>query len=372
MSLKKQLPTGSPRNKIEFLADFVEQQIAEISQGAKGAPQNLLPNPDFSTTELDFATLSPFYTRWATGAFTYTNQSKEQMHLGRSFGRPAPAGWGVEVMTESSDFHSAFYNTIGGEVEKRDATAKASFFMMGGNSSKILHFSVFSAPMENEILVGEGATPVKKDLSFSAYLRCHDDITDYRFGILELNSKGDFVAYVASGFANRAQGANFSHTWLHGIKLKPGGLYAYFIESNMQATNGKSCAPTGCGVFLNPERLNVIPDLNPNAHTKSKKRAFESFGNLSKAELNDGVSVDVGRFVMPFGMEKHLIFCNCQTIQTGTEAPYSAATITQSDYKTIHVQGDTTSTQTHGHLMAYYSEMPVHLNYFKSNSYTAS
>ncbi|HGZ6750821.1 TPA: hypothetical protein ACOLZQ_004665, partial [Vibrio parahaemolyticus] len=92
---------------------------------------------------------------------------------------------------------------------------------------------------------------------------------------------------------------------------------------------------------------------------------------LTKAELTGGVSVDVGRYSMPFGMEKHLIFCNCQITGTTTEAPYSASTITKVNHNTVQVQGDTAGGQSHAHLMAYYSKTPVHLNYFNSVNYQA-
>ncbi|MDF4651726.1 hypothetical protein P3502_20845, partial [Vibrio parahaemolyticus] len=66
------------------------------------------------------ASSEPRPTGLTPGAFTYENQSATEMHLGRSFGRPAPFGWAVEVFAEARHFHAAHYNTRGGEVEKRD------------------------------------------------------------------------------------------------------------------------------------------------------------------------------------------------------------------------------------------------------------
>jgi len=54
MSLKAQLPNGSPRNKIEYLADFIEQQIAEMSKSSDVAPKNLLVNPTFEFVQAEF------------------------------------------------------------------------------------------------------------------------------------------------------------------------------------------------------------------------------------------------------------------------------------------------------------------------------
>ncbi|MCG0020104.1 hypothetical protein [Vibrio parahaemolyticus] len=367
--VRDNLPNGNPRNKIEYLADCIDDVKAEAN-GVEAIP-NLLVNPDFSAAQLDINWQSAFYARWTTGAFTYENQSASEMHLGRSFGRPAPFGWGVEVFAEARHFHAAHYNTRGGEVEKRDPTAKATFFMMGGDKAKTLHFSVFSAPMETEkvleIVDGKG---VLLDLSYSVYLKMHDDTVYHRFGVVELDANGDFVDYVVTSMTAQPKAPDFVHSWIHGVKLKPGGIYAFFVESDMN--NGrKSTAFTGAGVFLNPSQANVVPDLTPSPVAKDTMRCVDSLGRLTKAELTGGVSVDVGRYSMPFGMEKHLIFCNCQITGTTTEAPYSASTITKVNHNTVQVQGDTAGGQSHAHLMAYYSKTPVHLNYFNSVNYQA-
>ncbi|HHX8665511.1 TPA: hypothetical protein ACVO38_000246 [Vibrio alginolyticus] len=366
--VRENLPNGDPRNKIEYLADCIDFAKAEASGEP---PKNLLVNPDFSAAELDINWQTDFYARWTTGSFTYANQSESEMHLGRSFGRPAPFGWGVEVKAASSYAHSAFYNTIGSEVEKRDPTAKAAFFLMGFGDAKVIHFSVFSAPMESEILYNdENGETQRKDLSYSAYLKMHDDTVYHRFGVVELDHNGNFVDYVGKAFSERPEPAKFVHSWLHGLKFKPGGIYAFFVESDMN-NGGKSCAFTGAGVFLNPDQQNIVPDLTPSLTAKEASRCVESFGRFTKADLIAGVSVDVGRYPMPYGMEKHLIFCNCQITETATKAPVSPSTITKTDYKTVSVVGDTVGTQTHGHLMAYYSKTPVHLNYFNSVNYQA-
>ncbi|PMO39592.1 hypothetical protein BCT11_14980 [Vibrio sp. 10N.222.52.B12] len=366
--VRENLPNGSPRNKIEYLADCID--FAKSQAGGE-LPKNLLVNPDLSAGEVDINWNLPHYARWTTGMFTYSNQSASEMHLGRSFGRPAPVGWGVEVKAASSYAHSAFYNTIGSEVEKRDPTAKAAFFLMGFGDAKVIHFSVFTAPVENEILYNdENGETQRKDLSYSAYLKMHDDTVYHRFGVVELDQNGDFVDYVGKTFSARPEPAKFVQTWLHGLKFKPGGIYAFFVESDMN-NGGKSCAFTGAGVFLNPEQQNIVPDLTPSQPAQEALRCVESLGHLSQAQLTGGVSIDVGRFPMPFGMEKHLIFCNCQTTQTATETPINAATITKTDYKTVRVVGDTVGGQSHGHLMAYYSKTPVHLNYFNSANYQA-
>ncbi|MCR9315065.1 hypothetical protein NB489_13070, partial [Vibrio alginolyticus] len=203
-----------------------------------------------------------------------------------------------------------------------------------------------------------------------AYLKMHDDTVYHRFGVVELDHNGNFVDYVGKAFSERPEPAKFVHSWLHGLKFKPGGIYAFFVESDMN-NGGKSCAFTGAGVFLNPDQQNIVPDLTPSLTAKEASRCVESFGRFTKADLIAGVSVDVGRYPMPYGMEKHLIFCNCQITETATKAPISPSTITKTDYKTVSVVGDTVGTQTHGHLMAYYSKTPVHLNYFNSVNYQA-
>ncbi len=95
-TVRDNLPNGSPRNKIEYLADCIDNANAQIgsSDTVSEAPQNLLVNPELSHSGVDLAAGSPHQLRWLTNAYTYKDQAANQMHLGRSFGRPAPVGWG--------------------------------------------------------------------------------------------------------------------------------------------------------------------------------------------------------------------------------------------------------------------------------------
>ncbi|HAS8230579.1 TPA: hypothetical protein I7755_11715 [Vibrio vulnificus] len=371
-SLREQLPNGSNRNKVEALADFIEQQLGQLGQSSgEAAPANLLLNPDFSHSSYDFSQAARL--QWLTDAFTYKDQGPEQMHLGRSYGRPAPPAWGVEIQPVGvSDSHSARYLGIGGEVEKGDTPAKGAFFLSGASSSRVLHFSVFTAPFEMESAYTDAAGERKlKNLSFSAYLAC-SRYSGNRFGVLELNERGDFIRYVASGpIANATEPTGFNHTWLHDIKLKAGGLYAFFVESDTTNSGMLSCAPAAAGVFLNPERANVVPDLTPNPAITQQTRVQHSFGHLTKAQMNAGATLDVSRFALRYGMEKHLIFCACKLEGHADTAPFFAATITRSDYKSVLVQGDTHGSEATAHILALYSPTPVHLNYFASGNYTA-
>ncbi|MCS0205212.1 CalY family protein [Vibrio sp. HS-50-1] len=370
--VRENLPNGDPRNKIEYLADCIDDAKAASAESASDAPQNLLVNPELSHSGVDLAMGSPHQLRWLTNAYTYKDQAANQMHLGRSFGRPAPVGWGVEVVPIDgvSDYHSVAYSSLGGDIEKFDYTAKASYLLATGSNSRVLHFSVFSAPFDRELraLNDEGTAWVPENQSYSLFFRGEKN-TAVRFGLLELDANGDFVGYVAQAQIPAEAGFNqFSQAWLHGIKLQAGGLYAYFVESDTSLGEFTS-SPVSAGVFLNPDELDTIPDLTPSDTATRRFRLTESFGEFSKADVEAGVHLNVSKFLMPFGMEKHLIFASLK----GTPGYYTVqnlpAEVVKTRYDQVSVRGTVADATTV--IMAYYSESPVHLNYFSSVNYQA-
>lgn len=168
---------------------------------------------------------------------------------------------------------------------------------------------------------------MQENQSYSLFFRGEKN-TAVRFGLLELDANGDFVGYVAQAQIPAEAGFNqFSQAWLHGIKLQAGGLYAYFVESDT------------------------------------------SLGEFSKADVEAGVHLNVSKFLMPFGMEKHLIFASLK----GTPGYYTVqnlpAEVVKTRYDQVSVRGAVADATTV--IMAYYSESPVHLNYFNSVNYQA-
>ncbi|HAS6439367.1 TPA: hypothetical protein GRR50_23995, partial [Vibrio parahaemolyticus] len=55
--VRDNLPNGNPRNKIEYLADCIDDAKAQASGES---PENLLVNPDFSAAQLDINWQSAF------------------------------------------------------------------------------------------------------------------------------------------------------------------------------------------------------------------------------------------------------------------------------------------------------------------------
>lgn len=377
MSVRDNLPTGSSRNKIEYLAECIEQSgasnstkineltvrvesVENVTQNLSSAPFNLLVNPDFSHSTFDMSAAATTAPKWARAIFTYENQSSNHINLGQSYGRPAPYGWGIELNADGTDYHSLNYLYTGSVVERQQYRAKAALEIVGGFNTRYLHFSVFTAPY---------VTPTQMDwhdevVRYSAYFRGVKR-TGQRFGVLEIDRNGDFVAIVAQApVPTEPHTMDFQQAWIHNISLEPGRLYAYFVESEAGTF---ACVPLEAGVFANNAGVDVVPDLTPRIteHT----RMIESFGTYTKAEIAAGVTLNVGRYPMPFGMEKHLIMSPCRGAD-GTENPYNRIPITKVDYQSVLVKGDTTSDDTR-HIMAYYSPYPVHLNYFNSPNYVA-
>ncbi|SEF98467.1 hypothetical protein [Vibrio hangzhouensis] len=299
-----------------------------------------------------------------TTTYSYYNQSINQLNLGQSYGRPAPYGWGIELAVDdgSIERNSLVYMFSGSEVIRRDYRAKTAFRVETSSNARYLLFSVFNAPYHDSSNQHWSDDIVE----YSAYFRGLK-YSGVRFGILELNEKGDFVTIIAEKTIPEEplNGYDFPQAWIHNVKLTPGRLYAYFVETEQ---GWPSCTLNEAGVFFNPEGVDIVPDMKP--RVTDHLRMVEEFGQYSKAELIQGVTVDVGRYPMPFGMGKHLIMSVCYDRQGSQTNHYPPLSITKQDYKSVLVLGND-KTNDGSHVLAFYSPYPVHLNYFNSPHYVA-
>lgn len=356
MTVRDNLPTGSSRNKIEYLADCIDQSGQSIP--------NLLVNPDFSYNPFDFNhDVSP----WIMGSYSFHDQSPNHMNLGQSFGRPTLYGWGVEVNVDAgqTEGNTIFHMSTGSEVTRRDYKAKAAFRVQSlSHKARYLIFSVFTAPYHSSSLSHWSDETVE----YSAYFRGLK-YNGARFGVMELDAQGDFVRIVAESTIppEPVNGYDFPQAWIHNITLRPGKLYAYFVETKKESSS-TGCLINEAGVFLNPESLEVVPDMKPSI--PETLRMTESLGTLNKSEVMAGAGIDVGRYPMPFGMEKHLILSACHYQYGDQRNTYPHVSITKQDYKGVLVKGGDFVKDV-SHIQAFYSPFPVHLNYFNSPNYVA-
>ncbi|MBE3667020.1 hypothetical protein BOO35_18295 [Vibrio navarrensis] len=198
MSLKAQLPNGSPRNKIEYLADFIEQQIAEMSSSER--PTNLLKNSIFS----ERYRISKMYD---PSGLKRSELKKMNFIAGCSV--PIAPSWVVEVQDKAqvrlcnADFGSfAPY--------KDYPNAGASHVLFGAFYGNSVIFQEIE--MQELILANE----VENLERYQCYIRyCQTaGLSHARFGIARLDKFGNVAEIIASKVTARSFNYQVREEWL--------------------------------------------------------------------------------------------------------------------------------------------------------------
>jgi hypothetical protein len=198
-------------------------------------------------------------------------------------------------------------------------------------------------------------------------LRCKK-LSGKRFGIIRLFDDGSVAAISASKpIPDPANDDESSTAWIHDIRLKPGALYAFFIESDTEGQQ-YSCIPIETGVFANTSLEDIVPNQVPSPETLNQKREFEILGEFTRQQINDGVDLDLSMFRFPYGMEKHVLIRNCDSYLCGSESINAKAL--QTGFRTVRLQ-DTGFNSSSTTTKVYYSETPINIGYFTSSNYTA-
>jgi hypothetical protein len=369
MSVRDNLPTGSSRNKIEYLADCIDNASKEVA--------NLLINPNFTAVSSDMPFRNSMRQYWMnTAIYSSATKVDKGLYMGNTGAIPSPAGWGMEVLpvtyTERSYYsgivHTAYYFR---ELVMKDVTGKATFVFEDDYSlrHRVLHYSTFVAPHDetsNGYLNGHYVDDLNK-VCHSVYLRCKK-LSGKRFGIIRLFDDGSVAAISASKpIPDPANDDESSTAWIHDIRLKPGALYAFFIESDTEGQQ-YSCIPIETGVFANTSLEDIVPNQVPSPETLNQKREFEILGEFTRQQINDGVDLDLSMFRFPYGMEKHVLIRNCDSYLCGSESINAKAL--QTGFRTVRLQ-DTGFNSSSTTTKVYYSETPINIGYFTSSNYTA-
>ncbi|CCN85475.1 Conserved hypothetical protein [Vibrio nigripulchritudo SFn27] len=374
--VKDNLPQGSSRNKIEYLADAIDSAKAE-AKGGSAPPKNLLCNPAFtqSTSEWGSALTDTKGVleynegmRWLQDNCIFGNQSPSEMHVGRSLGRPAPFGWGVEVIlngldTDPISMKYLFYSPHS-LLDRSKNLMKAAGLMTDSmnNNSKVIFFSPFTTSRDHAMVDGnpnEIMSWEEPPVFHSAYYLGRKN-GGIRFGIVELDVEGNATRIVAQKAIDSHEWGNFTEGWIHNIELAASRLYAYFVESD-SSQHRHSAVPIETGVFINNEGLNIVPDMVP--HARPAHKSCESLGLLSSVDVQAGTIVPIKPYYTPFGMEKHFVFGHCGAVLGHYHLNLEPLTITRNDLTSVKVQGTPPTGDTHVHLMAFYSETPLYINF---------
>ena len=408
------LPTGSNRNKVEYLAERMRAHgltiaqiniaiygdgtpenkgiLAELESGGSGAAQmvdifngvkgrNLLPNPDFSAPSRGLMWSTPNISNqrnyWARfGALT--NHKSDELFVtgGHSSQAAMLGGWGAEFGSQEPSVSSIYINTWpyrlglaneGGDPKFNRKSFPLEVYATGGK--RMILFSVFETPtnlhrnpMEDSITIrneNEHITSVNNTNRFSAYLLGIQE-SGVRFGIAELDRNGDFIKYVKTKELNESNAGAIAEHWIHGIQLSEGNLYAFIIESD----GGGGFAVSSfkaflSGVFLNNDMQDVPPPLGA--------QRYSSMTQLGLVGTYDGGNhtITPPAFPTPFGKNKHYLFGGAdRSIYKSEDLGQTKRSVklVNNEFK---LSGELIGSSL-GDVHYFYSETPTHINFFNN------
>ncbi|MGR5064671.1 hypothetical protein [Photobacterium sp. DNB22_13_2] len=364
-TLRESLPVGSPRNKVEFLADAMEAAQIELMALIKDALNNqngnsetiptgnLLVNSDFTQSANWLAGQGD---TWIGNMSRFTNTDPESCVLSEGTAMPMPFGWCAEVNIhtgQSSASCGGKVMTAGGEVADYNFNERANCaFLLNGYSCDAIMYQPFDMPCISSI----GMEIPQKKAMVSVYYRGFAKGKTARFGILELDDDYHYVRIVAEKLVEEESNeSRLIKQFIHGVELQAGKKYAYFIE--VEKLNGLGNSVNETGVFINPEKTDRVPALNPN---RSLVHQYGQLATFPKADLNTGKAVTSPILPMPCGIGRHLLLQNVDSSLRASLSPMSASmdghTITLTT--TGNVNEDTVNVR------YYYSHIPMKLKFY--------
>ncbi|EPF7601711.1 hypothetical protein ACSVJ5_002906 [Vibrio vulnificus] len=197
MSLKEQLPSGSPRNKIEFLADYIEQQIAAM--GSSERPANLLKNSIFSERYRTTKIYDP----------SSLNRSElKKMNFISGCSVPIAPSWVIEVQDQAKVRRCN--SEFGGFAPYKDHLHAGSHVLFGAEYGNSVIFQEIE--MQELILANE----VENLERYQCYIRyCQTaGLSHARFGIARLDKFGNVAEILASKVTARSFNYQVREEWL--------------------------------------------------------------------------------------------------------------------------------------------------------------
>ncbi|AJR08672.1 hypothetical protein C9J03_11965 [Photobacterium gaetbulicola] len=292
-TLRELLPSGSARNKIEFLADELQHGL-ELLSGLGSSVVNLIHNGDFQASSYMSAFNSHHAFAPKEGAFS-TNAFCEQA----SNGTMMPAGWGGEAIGVDNEFRSSFgvwVDHSSANVLNRDYVMVGlpkhvkSAMVFQGLAYKAVAFAPFTAQRRIVLDPEHGGRP--EFVTVTASVRFG---TVCKWGVVELNpSTGDIEEVI---FCEPFAGSQANHVVLRkdGLTLKANKLYALaFYDIQSEYGNGADGLVIGwAAAFFNDER---DPNLFPNVWPRGDAGEFQILSKPTYAELQTGYNVDSQRF----------------------------------------------------------------------------
>ncbi|WP_045489016.1 hypothetical protein [Vibrio harveyi] len=301
-TVRENMPNGSPRNKIEYLADCIDDAKANAGNGGAVTvrPANLLKNAAFLGVHDQ-----SMGNRWASNM---GYRQAGSMNAYTSTGMPAAPFWGVECITNSNKMPVWGTYEVSNDAQLDPDDVDFTELMGGfaaawGNGAKQVVFQVFD-PQRPYLINHSGL----EGNDYRCYLRfisggANDQI---RFGVVALNRNGKTTSIIASKTIQETEVLKHREEWLsiprHSMNpAVDGQRYAFFVERLEHTDNGYTVL-TGAGVYWGKE--GERPEL---ANTEQSDQG--GFYTLPvNVPASGDFSFDLPSFPMRYEPEQHLIF----------------------------------------------------------------
>ncbi|HHG3246512.1 TPA: hypothetical protein ACPVXZ_003675 [Vibrio parahaemolyticus] len=347
--VRDNLPNGNPRNKIEYLADCIDDAKANAGSGETVTvrPANLLKSAAFLGVHDQSMS-----NRWATNM---GYRIAGEMNVYSSTATPAAPFWGVEVVPGSNKqpVWGAYQVPDDYKADQDDidySEVMGGFAAAWGNGSKQVVFQVFD-PQFPYLIFHSG----HEDDNYHCYLRfVSGGATDQiRFGVVELNREGKATKIIVSKTIQETEVQKHREEWLTIPKhqMNPavnGQRYAFFVERLDYTDNGYTVL-TGAGVYWG--KAGLRPEL---ANTEQSDNG--GFFTLPVAvPANGEFSFELPSFPMRYEPEQHLIFAITDAGNRRALLESRPSTFTVSG-NTVTVSGASGNFTTPCKLEVYYSQ----------------
>lgn len=367
--LRKNLPTGSSQNKIEYLAENIKNQgdlIAELgdnvevingqvgAMGAGDAPFNYLTNPCFDLTTNNW--------NWLTN-LSLLSDGVDSVLLGKSKAHPAPYGWGLEIVPFGSKTPQSGSMKIvkTNNPDILDIVKGYSYRALVGAiacNAKACLFNVFTVGGAKRFDNSPHMMP------FSAFCTTQSNKAGAKFGIVELNRNGDVLRVVAEQLLPVGSDRPVD-SWIHNLALDVHNQYAFFVEGGAQDTDTAwhVFGVNQAGVFQNAGLL----DVEPSMEGRRDRAYYTDIHNMGEPTMDDlVVGYQITPFVpMPYGMVKHCCFAyvypyGSEEIKSNLDNKhYGLSVVKQGNVLTFKGVAKTSMTL---RLEMFYSDTPLFIN----------
>lgn len=262
-TIKDNLPTGSERNKVEYLAEQMEgaraelealtEQIANPQTGSSASrPMNFLKNAAFLGID------ERYPTRWAHPS---GYRKKGTMNACSSIVVVSAPCWGMEVAADTQGMVANGNMKMTNSTSRNETTPSFDEVMGGtligqGNGLKQVLFQVFD-PVERPYVYDE----TNKNKSLWCYLRLDINLAreTFRYGVVEIDHNGNATNIVAQKTITPTDAVHIED-WLElGIGFHVlNRRFAFFVERQTHNSNAYTSV-TGAGVYWGHE--GEVPEL---------------------------------------------------------------------------------------------------------------